>query len=131
MIERFASGTPWEPAVGYSRAVRAGAHVYVSGCTSTDPETGEFQDGTPGEQAERALANIERALAQAGTTLAAVVRTRIYVTDIQSDWEAVGREHGRTFHEIRPATSMVEVSGLIDPRMCVEIEAVAYDPRLA
>ena len=131
MHERFGSGTPWEPVVGYSRVVRAGPHVYVSGCTSTDAGTGEFADGTAAEQAMRALDNVERALQQAGTTLDAVVRTRIYVTDIQEDWQAVGEAHGAVFGDIRPATSMVEVSGLIDPRMRVEIEAVAYDASLA
>lgn len=131
MIERFGSGTPWEAVVGYSRVVRAGAHVYVSGCTSTDPATGEFVDGTAREQAARTLENVGRALATAGTTLEAVVRTRIYVTAIEADWEAVGAEHGRVFGTIRPATSMVEVSSLIDPRMRVEVEAVAYDPSLA
>ena len=116
MIERFGSGTPWEPVVGYSRVVRAGAHVYVSGCTSTDPATGEFVDGDAAAQAAQTLENVRRAIESAGATLDAVVRTRIYVTDI-AEWEQVGRAHGAVFGDIRPATSMVEVSGLIDPRM--------------
>lgn len=130
VIERFGSGTPWEPVVGYSRVVRAGPHVEVAGCTSTDPETGEFVPGTAAEQAARALDNIRRALETAGTAVDAVVRTRIYVTDIR-EWEQVGRAHGEFFADIRPASSMVEVSGLIDPRMKVEIEATAYAPSLA
>ena len=128
-IERFSSATPWESVVGYSRAVRAGPFVFVAGCTSTSAG-GEFVDGDAGAQARRALANVAAALERAGTSLEHVVQTRLYVTDID-EWEAVGRAHGEVFGEIRPATAMVEVSGLIDRRMRVEIEAVAYDLALA
>lgn len=121
-----ASGTPWEDVVGYSRAVRVGPLVFVSGTTATGAD-GRFVEGTPYEQASLTLANIERALAGVDATMADVVRTRIYVTDITA-WEEIGRAHGEVFRAVRPATSMVQVSALIDPGMVVEIEAVAYVP---
>ena len=122
-IERHGTGTPWEPVVGYSRVVRAGPLVVVSGCTSTGPD-GAFVDGDAAEQARRALANVVAALERVGATPADVIQTRIYVTDIE-EWEAVGRAHGEVFGDIRPATAMVQVAALIDPRMRVEIEATA------
>lgn len=125
-VRRVASGAPWEPIVGYSRAVAAGPFVFVSGCTSID--AGEVvHEGDAAAQTTQAIGNVETALAQVGATLADVVRTRIYVTDI-SRWEDVGRAHGAAFGDVLPATSMVEISALIDPRMLVEVEAVAYLP---
>jgi len=121
---KYSSGTKWEPIVGYSRAIRVGKIIHVSGTTATDSEGKLVGIGDPGKQTVQALNNIRAALEAVGSKLEDVVRTRIYVTDI-SRWEEIGKAHGAVFKDIRPTTSLVEVKKLIGPEILVEIEAEA------
>lgn len=122
--EYVSTGTEWESHVGYSRAVRAGRQVHVAGTTATDEDGAIVDTDDPYEQTRRAFANVERALEDVDASLSDVVRTRLYVVDID-DWEAIGAAHADVFEEIRPVTSMVEVSRLVSPDLLVEVEATA------
>jgi enamine deaminase RidA (YjgF/YER057c/UK114 family) len=126
MTQRVSTGTPWEPVVSYSRAVAAGDFIFVSGCTSV-ADGRVVHEGDARAQTAQAIANVAEALRRLGASLADVVRTRMFVTDI-TRWEEYGQAHGAAFREVMPATSMIGVAALVDPRMLVEVEAVAYRP---